>query len=62
MRNNQLVTQRENDVPAANAIVSRTDAKEVLTFVNDDFVSGSGYLREVDWPATQHRAASGRAC
>jgi len=46
MRNNQLVTQRENDVPAANAIVSRTDAKEVLTFVNDDFVSSSGYLRD----------------
>ena len=46
MRNNQPVTQRENDYPATYAIVSRTDAKGVLTFVNDDFVSSSGYSRD----------------
>jgi len=43
MRNNQPVTQRENDFPATYAIVSRTDAKGVLTFVNDDFADSSGY-------------------
>jgi len=46
MRNNQPVTQRENDYPSSYAIVSRTDAKGALTFVNDDFVSSSGYSRD----------------
>ena len=45
MRNNQPVTQREYDFPAGFAIVSRTDAKGVLTFVNDDFVQSSGFTR-----------------
>jgi len=46
MRNNQPVTSRECDFPESYAIVSRTDAKGVLTYVNDDFVSSSGYARE----------------
>ncbi len=45
MRNNQPVTQRESVFPDGNAIVSRTDAKGVLTFVNDDFVTSSGFTR-----------------
>lgn len=46
MRNNQPVTSRECDFPESYAIVSRTDAKGVLTYVNDDFVSSSGYARD----------------
>jgi aerotaxis receptor len=46
MRNNQPVTQREFDFPDSFAIVSRTNAKGVITFVNDDFVSSSGYDRD----------------
>jgi aerotaxis receptor len=46
MRNNQPVTQREFDFPDTYAIVSRTDAKGVITFVNDDFVMSSGFSRE----------------
>jgi aerotaxis receptor len=45
MRNNQPVTQREYDFPSGFAIVSRTDAKGILTFVNDDFVQSSGFQR-----------------
>jgi len=46
MRNNQPVTQRENDFPGANAIVSRTHAKGGRTFVNADFVSSPSYSRD----------------
>jgi aerotaxis receptor len=46
MRNNQPVTQKEFDFPDTFAIVSRTDAKGVITFVNDDFVNSSGFARE----------------
>jgi aerotaxis receptor len=46
MRNNQPVTRKEFAFPDTFAIVSRTDAKGVITFVNDDFVSSSGFTRE----------------
>ena len=43
MRNNQPVIDRECVLPADIAIVSRTDAKGVITFVNDDFLAHAGY-------------------
>ena len=44
MRNNQPVTGREVDYPADIAIISHTDEKGRITFVNDDFVEVSGFV------------------
>jgi len=46
MRNNQPVTQREYVVRADSAIISHTDLKSLITYVNDDFLEASGYSRE----------------
>ncbi|MDD5388573.1 MAG: PAS domain-containing methyl-accepting chemotaxis protein [Gallionellaceae bacterium] len=46
MRNNQPVTQREYPLRADAVIISWTDAKGSITFVNDDFVETSGFTRE----------------
>ena len=46
MRNNQPITAREQAFPDGCAIISHTDAKGIITFVNDDFVSISGYSAE----------------
>jgi PAS domain S-box-containing protein len=43
MRNNQPVTGREVDYSGDIAIISHTDAKGRITFVNDDFVEISGF-------------------
>lgn len=46
MRNNQPVTQQNYPVREDCAIISHTDAKGHLVYVNDDFVDYSGYARE----------------
>jgi aerotaxis receptor len=46
MRNNQPVTQREYVVRPDSAIISHTDLKSLITYVNDDFLEASGYSRE----------------
>jgi methyl-accepting chemotaxis protein len=43
MRNNQPVTQREHLVPEGTTIISETDLKGVITYVNDDFLKISGF-------------------
>jgi PAS domain S-box-containing protein len=43
MRNNQPVTGVERQYPNDIAIISHTDAKGLITFVNDDFVEISGF-------------------
>lgn len=45
MRNNQPVSQKECLIPDHAAIISRTDAKGIITHVNDDFVQLSGFSR-----------------
>ncbi|MEO1766847.1 methyl-accepting chemotaxis protein [Thiobacter aerophilum] len=46
MRNNQPVTQREYPVRADCSIISHTDTKGRITYVNDDFVEYAGFTRE----------------
>mgnify|MGYP001102907112 CR=1 FL=1 len=46
MRNNQPVTGVERQYPNDIAIISHTDAKGLITFVNDDFVEVSGFTQE----------------
>lgn len=46
MRNNQPVTNTEFEVRSGSAIISHTDKKGIITFVNDDFVEASGFPRE----------------
>ena len=46
MRNNQPVTGREVDYPADIAIISHTNEKGQIIFVNDDFVDISGFTLE----------------
>ncbi len=46
MRNNQPVTGREFDYPNDIAIISHTDDKGRITFVNDDFCIVSGFTQE----------------
>jgi len=46
MRNNQPITQVERQMKEGSFIVSRTDLKGTITFVNDEFVRISGFTRE----------------
>ncbi|HKM15123.1 MAG TPA: PAS domain-containing methyl-accepting chemotaxis protein [Marinospirillum sp.] len=46
MRNNQSVTQKEYEVRYNCAIISHTDAKGQITYVNDEFVEYAGFTRE----------------
>jgi PAS domain S-box-containing protein len=43
MRNNGTVTQREYALPEGVAIISKTDEKGRITWVNQDFIDSSGY-------------------
>ncbi|MFW5910511.1 MAG: PAS domain-containing protein, partial [Thiohalospira sp.] len=43
MKRNEPVTQREHDYPARANILSTTDLKGIITYVNEDFVSISGF-------------------
>ena len=45
MKNNQPTTQREVSFPANTYLVSRTDLKGCITYVNDAFVDISGFSR-----------------
>ena len=46
MKNNQPVTQNEVRLPPDTFIVSRTDLKGSITYVNDSFVEVSGFSRD----------------
>jgi aerotaxis receptor len=46
MRNNQPVTQREYPLREGTALITHTDSKGRITYVNDEFVAASGYTRE----------------
>ncbi len=46
MRNNQPVTGVERQYPNDIAIISHTDAKGLITFINDDFIEVSGFSQE----------------
>jgi aerotaxis receptor len=52
MRNNQPVTGVERQYPNDIAIISHTDAKGLITFINDDFVEVSGFSQDelIDQP------------
>ncbi|MDX9994346.1 MAG: PAS domain-containing methyl-accepting chemotaxis protein [Rhodocyclaceae bacterium] len=46
MRNNQPVTGTERNYPGDIAIISHTDEKGRITFINDDFVQISGFAAD----------------
>jgi len=46
MRNNQPVTQREAPLPDGAILISRTNAKGMITYANQDFIKASGFSRE----------------
>lgn len=46
MKNNQPVSRNEATLPVDTFLVSRTDLKGCITFVNDTFVKVSGFSRE----------------
>lgn len=46
MRMNLPITGREKNLAAGNTLVSRTDAKGVITYANDAFVDISGFSRK----------------
>lgn len=46
MKKNLPVTNRENDYPASQRIVSTTDLKGIIGYVNDDFLSIAGFSEE----------------
>ncbi len=46
MKNNQPVTNAEYLLDATDTIVSKTDTKGIITYINDDFVRISGFSRE----------------
>ncbi|MDD5241134.1 MAG: Tar ligand binding domain-containing protein [Sulfuricella sp.] len=46
MKTNLPITGREKNLPAGSMLVSRTDAKGIITYANDAFVEISGFSRE----------------
>lgn len=46
MKNNQPITQHNVDYPDDGFLVSTTDLKGIITYVNDDFIKVSGYSHE----------------
>ncbi len=46
MKTNLPVSGQEKLLPAGSSLVSRTDTKGIITFVNDAFVAASGFTRE----------------
>jgi aerotaxis receptor len=46
MKNNQPVFDREYAIRPESSIISRTDQKGVITYVNDEFVEASGFTRD----------------
>jgi len=46
MRNNLPVTQREYPLAEGTALISHTDTKGRITYVNDDFITASGFERD----------------
>ncbi len=46
MRNNQPVTQNEVPVGESTTIVSKTDLKGIITYVNQEFIDISGYAED----------------
>lgn len=46
MQTNLPITGQEKHLPAGVSLVSRTDTKDIITFVNDAFVEASGFSRE----------------
>ena len=46
MKNNQPVTQREVPFPSGTYIVSRTDLKGAITYVNETFIDISGFTAD----------------
>ncbi|MDR3514719.1 MAG: methyl-accepting chemotaxis protein [Azospirillaceae bacterium] len=46
MRDNGPVTDREIEFSDDKVLVSRTDTRGIITFVNDDFVAVSGYTQD----------------
>jgi aerotaxis receptor len=46
MRNNQPVTNLEFNLLEEQSIISRTDTKGIITYVNRDFIEASGYTEE----------------
>lgn len=45
MKKNLPLTGQEKHLPAGSSLVSRTDTKGIITFVNDAFVDASGFTR-----------------
>ncbi|SFB79281.1 hypothetical protein SAMN05660443_0162 [Marinospirillum celere] len=45
MSNNQPITQQEYPVRSDCAIISHTDARGQITYVNDEFVEYAGFTR-----------------
>ena len=46
MKKNLPITNRENDYPASQRIVSTTDLKGITNYVNDDFLSIAGFSED----------------
>ena len=46
MKNNQPVFDREYPIRPECSIISRTDQRGIITYVNDDFVEAAGFCRE----------------
>ncbi|MBD1553444.1 PAS domain-containing methyl-accepting chemotaxis protein [Pseudomonas typographi] len=55
MRNNQPVTDRERTFPASQRLISTTDARGIISYCNEAFISVSGFARE-DLVGAPHNA------